>query len=90
MDSDGHVHEHFGLEIKTVSPSMLNTILVLLNAIGIETKVKKRDARTRSYSKKSCYAIYIPSTSMKASQNRPSVKIERASQSHLSLPRKLN
>jgi intein/homing endonuclease len=91
IDSDGHVHGHFGTEIKTVSPSMLNVILDLLNAIGIETKVKKRDASTNSYSKKSCYAIYIPSKSMKAFQSRiPSVKIERASQLHLSLPRKLN
>jgi len=91
IDSDGHVHEHLGTEIKTVSPSMLSTILGLLATFGIEAKVKIRMATTSSYSKKPCYAIYIPSTLMVAFQNIiPSIKVERASRLNLNKPRKVN
>jgi hypothetical protein len=91
IDSDGHVHGHLGTEMKTVSSSLFKAILTLLATFGIEAKTKTIEATTKSYSKKTCYAIYIPSTLMNAFQNRiPSVKIERCSQTRISPSRKLN
>jgi len=78
IDSDGHVHKHLGTEIKTVSPSIFNEILNLLNNLGITTRTKRRKATEKSYSKKTCFVIYIPSFQMRTCQNKiPSVKIAR-------------
>jgi DNA-binding transcriptional regulator WhiA len=91
IDSDGHVHKHLGTEIKTVSPSIFKEILNLLNNLGITAKTKRRRATEKSYSKKTCFSIYIPSFQMRTCQNGiPSVRIARFLQVPPSLPRKLN
>ena len=78
IDSDGHVHKHLGTEIKTVSPLIFEGILHILTNLGIRAKTKKRKATQNSYSKKTRYVVYIPSTEMKAHQDKIcSVKIER-------------
>ena len=60
IDSDGHVHEHLGTEIKTVSPSIFKGIVNLLRRLGIKAKIKRR-LEEKSYSKKIRYTVYIPS-----------------------------
>jgi len=41
IDSDGHVHQHLGTEIKTVLPSTFQAILNILNNLGIAAKTKR-------------------------------------------------
>jgi len=78
IDSDGHVHQHLGTEIKTVLPSTFQAILNILNNLGIAAKTKRRKATKNSYSKKNSYTIYIPSRQIKIYLNKiPSVKINR-------------
>lgn len=78
IDSDGHVHKHLGTEIKTVSSSTFKAILNMLNNLGIVAKTKRRKSTENSYSKKDCYAIYIPSLQMRIYEDKiPSVKIKR-------------
>jgi len=91
IDSDGHVHKHLGTEIKTVSSSIFKSILILLSNLGITAKIKRRKATENSYSKKTCYIIYIPSLEMRTYQDEiPSVKAARFLQVGYNVPRKLN
>jgi len=76
IDSDGHVHEHLGTEIKTVSDILQQGILDVLKDLRIKATVKVIDAMENSFSKRPRYVIYIPSAEMKAHQNRiRSVKV---------------
>jgi len=78
IDSDGHVHQHLGTEIKTVLPSTFQAILNILNNLGIAAKTKRRKATKNSYSEKTSYTMYIPSRQIKIYLNKiPSVKINR-------------
>jgi len=78
IDSDGHVHEHLGTDIKTVSPSLFEAILNLLGNLGITVMTKKRKATDNSYSQKISYALYIPSSQMRKHRSRiPSTKLAR-------------
>jgi len=78
IDSDGHVHRHLGTEIKTVSPSIFEGILNLLNNLGIVAETKQRKATESSYSRKTFYLIYLPSLQMKKHKGViPSVKVTR-------------
>jgi len=78
IDSDGHVHRHLGTEIKTVSTSIFQGILNLLNNLGITAKIKHRKAIESSYSTKDFYVIYLPSHQMRKHQSSiPSVKVTR-------------
>lgn len=81
IDSDGHVHEHLGTEIKTVSPSFFEAILNLVGNLGITVTTKKRKATYNAYSQKISHALYIPSSQMRKHRSRiPSVKLARLSQ----------
>jgi len=83
IDSDGHVHKHLGVEIKTTSILILKSVLALLNNLGIVAKLRKAKPTKNSYSKKTCYVIYIPSLQTKTSRDDiPSVKIMRFSEKH--------
>ena len=78
IDSDGHVHEHLGTEIKTVSAKLFKNITAILRELEISTKTKLRDSPSNSFSKKPRYEIYIPSSEMKRNKSKiPSVKIVR-------------
>ncbi len=78
IDSDGHVHEHLGTEIKTVSRSIFENILKVLDTLEISANTKKRNAPKNSFSEKPRFEIYIPSAEMKLNINKiPSVKIAR-------------
>ncbi len=78
IDSDGHVHEHLGTEIKTVSLQISQTVGAVLKELVINFDVKLRDAPANSFSKKPRFEIYISSSVMKAHKHQiPSVKIAR-------------
>jgi DNA-binding transcriptional regulator WhiA len=78
IDSDGHVHEHLGTEIKTVSTKIFKNIMAILRELEISAKTKLRDSPSNSFSKKPRYEIYIPSAEMKRNKSKiPSVKIPR-------------
>jgi hypothetical protein len=78
IDSDGHVHEHLGTEVKTVSPPIFKAILDVLSILRISAKTSIVDAPRNSYSKRPRYVIYIPSNEMKNQREKiPSVKIAR-------------
>jgi len=78
IDSDGHVHEHLGTEIKTVSGRIFKSMTAILSALEISAKTKLRDSPSNSFSKKPRYEIYIPSAEMKRNKSKiPSVKIAR-------------
>jgi len=78
IDSDGHVHEHLGTEIKTVSDILQQEILDVLKDLRIKATVDLIDATEDSFSKRPRYVIYIPSAEMKAHQDRiHSVKVRR-------------
>jgi hypothetical protein len=78
VDSDGHVHEHLGTEIKTVSPSLFEAILNLLGSLGMTATTKKRTPGASAYSQKTSYALYISSLQMRKHGSRiPSVKLGR-------------
>jgi len=81
IDSDGHVHEHLGTEIKTVSPSLFGAILNLLGNLGMTVITKKRKATDNAYSQKISYVLYIPSFQMRKHRSRiPSAKLARLRQ----------
>jgi len=78
IDSDGHVLGHLGTEIKTVSSSVFEGIINVLNNLGIVAKMKQKRASGNSYSKKSFYVIYLPSLQMRKHKGKiPSVKVTR-------------
>lgn len=78
IDSDGHVHEHLGTEIKTVSGTIFKNIMAILRELEISAKTKLRDSPSNSFSKKPRYEIYIPSVEMKRNKSKiPSVKLAR-------------
>lgn len=78
IDSDGHVHEHLGTEIKTVSTKIFKNIRAILEELEISAKTKLRVSPSNSFSKKPRYEIYIPSAEMKRNKSKiPSVKIAR-------------
>ena len=78
IDSDGHVHEHLGTEIKTVSLSLFEAILNLLSNLGMTATTKKREAGANAYSQKISCALYISSLQMRKHGSRiPSVKLAR-------------
>jgi len=78
IDSDGHVHEHLGTEIKTVSELMQKRILDILKNLRIQATLKVRDATENSFSKRPRYVIYISSAEMRAKQEEiNSVKVRR-------------
>jgi hypothetical protein len=78
IDSDGHVHEHLGTEIKTVSTQIFKSAIGILREIGISANTKVRDAPSNSFSKKPRFEIYIPSAQIKLRKDKiPSVKIAR-------------
>ncbi len=78
IDSDGHVHEHLGTEIKTVSVLMQRRILDILKNLGIQATLTVRDATENSFSKRPRFAIYIPSFEMRTNQCKiDSVKVRR-------------
>ena len=78
IDSDGHVHEHLGTEIITVSSAISKSLTGILKELGIPAKIKRRDTPKNSFSKKPRFEIYIPSAEMKLLKDKiPSVKIAR-------------
>jgi hypothetical protein len=78
IDSDGHVHQHFGTEIKTVSPQNFEGVSSILRTLEISVKTRVRDAPSNSYSNKPRYIIYISSSEMKRIKLRiPAAKIAR-------------
>lgn len=81
IDSDGHVHGHLGTEIKTVSSSVFEGIINVLNNLGIIAEIKQKKASGDGYSKKSFYVIYLPSLQMRKHKSKiPSVKVARLPQ----------
>jgi hypothetical protein len=78
IDSDGHVHEHLGTEIKTVSSQISKRVTEILKELWIVSNTKIRDAPCNSFSNKPRFEIYIPSAEIKLHKNKiPSVKIAR-------------
>jgi len=78
IDSDGHVHEHFGAEIKTVSLQIHKAVQALLDNLGIIAETKHRKATKESYSQKPFHLIYLPSREMRKHGGQiPSVKLAR-------------
>jgi len=57
IDSDGHVHTHFGTEIKTVSSKNFESISSILESLKISANTRVRAAPDNSYSKKPRYII---------------------------------
>ncbi len=78
IDSDGHVHEHLGTEIKTVSAEIFKNIMAILGELGISAKTKLRKSPNNSFSKNPRYEIYLLSAEMKRNKSKiPSVKLAR-------------
>ncbi|MGA3110971.1 MAG: LAGLIDADG family homing endonuclease [Candidatus Bathyarchaeia archaeon] len=80
IDSDGHVHEHLGTEIKTVSKQISDRVLEILNELGMPAEIKIRNPPNNSFSNRPRFEIYMRSRDIKQHKNKiPSVKINRYS-----------
>ena len=82
IDSDGHVHEHLGTEIKTVSCQISSNVKDILNELKISANTKSREAHKNSFSKKPRFEIYVPSAEMKATQRQDSFRKDCSLLSH--------